>query len=102
MGTLINHDAIGDSDAQGFVIEDRALHHVQIAMTRRFRHGEGFFYRHTTQDGRDRAFWFSPTHSISIEYTSQDVPSLNAAWVTEMEASMSGDTGFVLLVEPSS
>jgi hypothetical protein len=98
MGTLL----YGTTGTQ-FVIDDRALAHLQVVITSKLRRGESlvFTWIETTKGGSGRSsVWMSPSSEIVFGYFGNRSPTLNREWIEVLMTSANSAGGLHLSAEP--
>ena len=94
MGTLL-YD--GGSPIE---FDDRTLAHLQIVIGSKLRRGESFYFSWPARDGGRTTIWLHPTLSLRYDYTTNEMPALNRAWVDRLAERAYTPGGLVLLAEP--
>ncbi len=66
--------------------DDRALAHLQIAMTAKHRRGEGFLLSWTaaTPGGGRSAVWVHPGTDLEFSFSGGRPPEINREWLEEL------------------
>lgn len=84
-------------------IEDRALTHLQLAITAKLRRREPFTFTWreevSTGDGRV-AVWVHCASTIVFKYSGSRQPSINRQWIEALAFTASAPTGLYLVHEP--
>lgn len=91
-----------DGAARVFV-PDRALAHVQLVITGKFRRGEAFLltWRIDLADGCGRiSVWLDPRIPLSLEYVGDGAVTVNVAWLELLFESANSPGGLHFLDEP--
>ena len=84
-------------------LEDRALAHLQIVFSDKLRRNEAFHFTWAdapTEGGGRNIIWVHPTMPIYFRYSGSRPPSINRAWLDELEHS-ANNGGLVLRDEPA-
>ncbi|HQZ47963.1 MAG TPA: ATP-dependent DNA ligase [Microbacteriaceae bacterium] len=84
--------------------DDRALAHLQVAISAKLRRGEPFTlsWREDASVGGGRTtVWLHPGSSIVYKYYGGRQPSINMAWVDALAFTANTATGLYLVPEPS-
>lgn len=85
-------------------IEDRALTHLQLAMTSKLRRGEpfGFTWREDLSVGGGRTtVWVHPGSSLVFKYAGGRQPSINRHWIDALACTANAPSGLYLVHEPA-
>ncbi|WP_091227160.1 ATP-dependent DNA ligase [Microbacterium sp. 3J1] len=85
-------------------IDDRALAHVQLAVTAKLRRGEpfGFTWKEDASLGGGRTtVWIHAGSSIVFKYFGSRQPQINRAWVEALAFTANSPSGLYLVHEPT-
>lgn len=91
------------SSAIEVAFEDRALMHLQIAITAKLRRRESFIFSWSTSasEGSGRStIWLDPSSTIMFRYSGSRVPVINRAWIEQLAASANSAGGLFFTPEP--
>lgn len=98
MGSLIyGHSSVD------IKLEDRVLAHLQIVFSEKLRRNEAFHFHwadHELNGGGRSIMWVHPAMPLYFRYAGSRVPSINQAWLDDMNRSVNSDAGLVLRNEP--
>jgi hypothetical protein len=83
--------------------EDRVLAHLQIVIGAKLRRGESFHFswrdHDALGDGRT-TIWLHPALPLRYKYFGGRMPRINPAWIEQLAASASSNSGLQLVSEP--
>lgn len=98
MGTLLY-----GTQAITIDFEDRALTHLQIAITTKLRRHESFLFSWTDSvalgSGRS-SIWLDPSSTLYYRFLGSRVPAINPEWISALLQSANSGTGLVFTPEP--
>jgi len=101
MGRFIYESAGSDS----YVIDDRVLAHLELAISVKFRRGESFAFTLSAGDLKagqgQRIFWMHPSIPVQFHYDGdRRAVRLNPAWVERLIEAAFTDYGLRIVPEP--
>jgi len=102
MGRFIYESAGGD----GYVIDDRVLAHLELAVSVKFRRGESFAFTLAAGDLKagqgHRVFWMHPSIPVQFQYDhDRRAIRMNTRWVERLIETAFTDVGLRIVPEPS-
>jgi len=102
MGRFIYESAGSDS----YVIDDRVLAHLELAISVKFRRGESFPFTLAASDLKagqgQRIFWMHPSIPVQFHYDGdRRTIRLNPAWVERLIESAFTESGLRVVPEPT-
>lgn len=84
-------------------LEDRALTHLQLAMTSKLRRGEPFAFswkEDSSVGGGRTTVWVHAGSSMTFKYYGSRAPKVNRAWVDALAYIANSPAGLHLVPEP--
>lgn len=98
MGKFIYEDSIKTE------IEDRALTHLQLVITAKFRRGEPFNFtwkEDNSVGGGRTTVWVHAGSAIVFKYSGSRQPAINREWTEALAFTANSPSGLYLVPEPA-
>jgi len=81
-------------------LEDRVLAHLQVVFSEKLGRNEGFHFSWADHDSGRNVVWVHPAMPLYFRYAGSRVPSLNPAWIGDMQRDINSGVGLILRSEP--